>query len=96
MATKLERAKRETLDRWEAILESIMDESKDQVASANRIDCGFCKYYEHDCLKCPIGKIEKMDCFGNESYQKLRNNIYSFTEKKFTDCLAVLIYIHQF
>ncbi len=90
---RLERAKKQTLKRWEYFLDrAFLIERRRGHLTRKHKTCGFCDYYSPDhnllsCGGCPINKIELQTC-GDVGFM-------AHTES-FTYCLAVLIYIHGF
>lgn len=79
--TKFERAKRQTIRRWETLLDR-----KHGTRQRKYLYCGFCiKYMNHDleniCQNCPIFLLEGKSC-----------GKVNFT---YNNPMAVLIYVHQ-
>ena len=88
--TKFERAKKQTLKKWEAIL-------WDRLAYHNEsVGCGFCKEYmlpilridqrDHRCRDCPVYKIEGLSCLFE---------ILKYDDGTFIFALAILIYVEM-
>jgi hypothetical protein len=88
--TKLERAKRQSIQNWIMYAERCLN---DGIEISDECDCGFCNEYGDTvgCKKCPV-------CISNNGISCLDDNSWynKINDDSFTDCLAVLIYIHQF
>ena len=68
--TKFERAKRQTLKRWESIIEAHISGKK-----GIPLSCGFCTEYADSwvgyiCKNCPIYRIHRKPCYHTRWYGK--------------------------
>lgn len=85
--TKFERAKRQTIMKWEWLLENYYESGHYYKCPS----CGFCDEHKWYCGECPIYFIEADSCLNNSSFYHQINS----ERASFTDILAVLIYVHQ-
>ncbi len=98
MTTKLDRAVKQTLKKWDFILDSAMG-----IETGSIPTCGFCHEYQDTrgfgisvCRRCPVYKLEKDHCIqavyafaGISAFEPSRT--YPLPA-----VLAILVYVHGF
>ena len=94
--TKLERAKRQTLERWEWTARRIQHVDRANLLRGIPL-CGFCVEYNFpDCSQCPIFIAQGIKCWISSDYQSLLRTLKNNNEHSMLHALAVMVYIHGF
>ncbi len=87
--TKFERAKAQTIVRWEYKLLRILG------LSSKFKWCGFCiEYGQETCRDCPVYLANGSDCCGSW-YRKIHSPYPYNEEVTIANCLAVLTWLHS-
>jgi len=106
MSVRLQRAKRQTLDKLEKVVRLIENAKPDDnnlylgsELFRNEMGCGFCEEYRGwyfvTCGSCPICRIENDPCYMSRAYQTTEMKILCGHPDAIPDLLAMMIYIHQ-